>query len=230
MQVATAADSQAAGAPAPQMAASSSADAAPESAVSVSPIYPGSHPYLHRIVPADAGPQPLDAGQKFELSLRSSISAMSFGSAFISAGWSHLNDSRPHYGSDRAGFGERLGAAKLKATSESIFSYGFWASTFREDPHYYVMGPTHPVLHRAVYSATRVFVTRKDSGGTGVNWAKLFGLASSNALVNTYYPDVDQGFRSSITGYGTNIATSAATNEIDEFLPDLLKLVRHNKK
>jgi hypothetical protein len=195
----------------------------------VSPIYPNSHPYIHRIVPPDLGPQPLSAGQKFELSLRSSVSAISFGSAFISAGWSHLNNSRPHYGSDRAGFGERLGAAKLKASTESLFSYGLWASAFHEDPHYYVMGSSHPITHRAFYSATRVLITRKDSGGTGVNWAKLVGLACSNALVNTYYPDVDRGARSSATAYATNIATTAATNEISEFLPDLLKAIRHKK-
>src|SRR5947207_12569932 len=98
---------QAAAQPAsPQMASSSStatSSDAPASTAAVSPVYPGSHPYLHRIVPPDTGPQPLTSGQKFELSLRSSISAMSFGSAFISAGWSHLNNSRPHYGSDRAG-------------------------------------------------------------------------------------------------------------------------------
>ena len=154
---------------------------------------------------------------------------MSFGSSFISAGWSHLNNSRPHYGSDRAGFGERLGAAKLKASSESLLSYGLWASAFREDPHYYVMGPTHPVMNRAVYSATRVFITRKDSGSTGVNWSKLIGLACSNALVNTYYPDVDRGIRSSATAFATNIGTTAATNELNEFLPDVLKAVRHKK-
>ena len=218
--------------PGPQIASSSSAEArsdAPASTAPVSPVYPGRHPYIHRIVPEDLGPQPLTSGQKFELSLRSSISAMSFGSAFISAGWSHLNNSRPHYGSDRAGFGERLGAAKLKASSESFFSYGLWASAFHEDPHYYVMGPSHSIAHRALYAATRVIITRKDSGGSSVNYAKLVGLASSNALVNAYYPETDRGFRPTITAYGTNLLTTAATAQIDEFLPQLIKAVRHKK-
>jgi hypothetical protein len=215
--------------PASSSSAASASSDSPVAPSPVSPIYPGRHPYIHRIVPPDVGPQPLTGGQKFELSLRSSISVMSFGSAFISAGWSHLNNSRPHYGSDRAGFGERLGAAKLKASSESFFSYGLWATVFREDPHYYVMGPTHSIGHRALYAATRVVITRKDSGGTGVNYAKLFGVASSNALVNTYYPDTDRGFRPSITAYGTNLLTTAATNQIDEFLPQLIKAVRHKK-
>lgn len=215
-----------------QLASSTSASSpsdAPVATAPVSPIYPGHHPFIHRIVPPDAGPQPLSAGQKFELSMRSSISAMSFASSFISAGLDHLDNSRPHYGTDRAGFGERLGASKLKSTSDSIFSYGLWASALHEDPHYYIMGPSHSVGHRVVYSATRVFITRKDSGGTGVNFAKLLGLASSNALVNAYYPDRDQGFQKSLTAFATNIGTTAATNQIDEFLPQLIKAVRHRK-
>jgi len=66
--------------------------------------------------------------------------------------------------------------------------------------------------------------------GTSIASAsKLFGVASSNALVNTYYPDTDRGFRPSITAYGTNLLTTAATNQIDEFLPQLIKAVRHKK-
>ena len=232
---------QAAAQPEGPQLASSSADApaastpadnagnAPAATAPVSPIYPGSHPYYHRVIKPDMGPQPLSSGQKFGLATRASISGMSFASNFISAGWSHLNNSRPHYGSDKGAFGERLGAAKLKQTGENFLSYGIWASAFHEDPHYYIMGPTHPIKNRAFYAATRVFITRKDSGGTGVNYAKLVGLACSNALVNTYYPDRDRGLKASVTAYGTNLLTTAAITELDEFLPDVLHLVHHKK-
>jgi len=212
--------------------ASTSADSAanaPAVTAPVSPIYPSSHPYYHRIIKPGMGPQPLSSEQKFGLAARASISGMSFASNFISAGWSHLNDSRPHYGSDRAGFGERLGAAKLKQTGENFFSYGIFASAFHQDPHYYIMGPSHSVKERAVYSATRVFITRTDDGGTGVNWSKLVGLACSNALVNAYYPDRDRGIKPSVTAYANNLLTTAAVLELDEFLPDVIHAV-HKKK
>jgi hypothetical protein len=216
----------------PQLASTSADNTANAPAVTqpVSPIYPGSHPYYHRVIKPGMGPQPLSSGQKFGLAARASISGMSFASNFISAGWSHVTDGRPHYGTDRAGFGERLGAAKLKQTGENFLSYAIWASAFQEDPHYYAMGPSHPIKNRAVYAATRVFITRKDSGGTGINFAKLIGLACSNALVNAYYPDRDRGAKESATAYGTNILTTAATTELDEFLPDVIKVVHHKKK
>jgi hypothetical protein len=214
----------------PQLASSSAPDdptSAGRSTAPASPIYPGSHPYYHRVVKPGMGPQPMTSGQKFGLAARASISGMSFGSNFISAGWSHLENGRPHYGSDKGAFGERLGAAKLKQTGENFFSYALWASVFHEDPHYYIMGSQHSVKERALYAGTRVFITRKDSGGTGVNWAKLVGLACSNALVNAYYPDRDRGAKASATAYANNIGTTAALTELDEFLPDLIHAVHH---
>ena len=152
---------------------------------------------------------------------------MSFFSPFISAGWGQLNGSRPHYGTDRGAFGERLGAAKVKQVSENFMSYGFWASAFSEDPHYYRMGPSHSIKERALYSGSRVFITRRDNGSTGLNFAKLVGLACSNALTNAYYPDQDRGATANATAFATNIGTSALTLELNEFLPDVIHAVHH---
>jgi hypothetical protein len=191
-----------------------------------------SKPFLHRTVPAGEGLQPLTAGQKFELSFRSRFSAGAFAGALFGAGWSQLNNSRPHYGSDRGAFGERLGAAELKQTSESFFSSGLYAAAFHEDPHYYVMGSGqgHSVAHRVIYAATRVVVTRTDGGGTSVNFAKLAGLASSNALANTYYPVQDRAVSKTVTGFATNLGTSALSFELNEFLPDVMHAVLHRHR
>lgn len=175
------------------------------------------------------GPQPLTAGQKFHLALRSPYSLVGFGTNIITTGESHLADSRPHYGTDKAGYGERLGAAEIKSIDESFFSYGLFAALFHDDPHYYIMGPSHSIKQRAVYSGSRIVLTRKDSGGTGVNWPKLLGLAAAGALTNAYYPESDRAFSKSLTAYFSNLGTSAATLELNEFLPDVLKSVRHKK-
>jgi hypothetical protein len=224
---------QAAIAPAGTQIASSSADNAgttPAVTAPVSPMYPTSHPYLHRIVKPGMGPQPLTAGQKFNLALRSPYSLVSFGTNIVTSGESHLADSRPHYGTDKAGYGERLGAAELKTIDETFFSYGLYAALFHDDPHYYIMGSSHGVKERAIYSASRIVLTRKDNGNTGVNWPKLLGLASAGALTNAYYPDRDRGVSKTLTAYFSNLGTSAATLELNEFLPDVMKSVRHKKK
>ena len=189
-----------------------------------------SQPYLHRVVRAGAGPQPLTSKEKFELSFRSRFSYGAFGSALFGAGERHLFNSRPHYGTDSGGFGERLGAAELKQATESFFSYGLYASAFHEDPHYYRMGPQTSYVRRGLYSASRVVLTRTDSGRTSINWAKLAGMASATALTYTYYPDRDRSVGESFAAYGSSLASSALTLELHEFMPDVIALIRHRKK
>ncbi len=207
------------------------ADAAGDSAAGV--VSPGGmgepRPFLHRVVPAGDGPQPLSAEQKFEMSFRSRLAFGAIGSAIFGAGERQLFNSRPHYGTDSGAFGERLGAAELKQVTESFFSYGLYASAFHEDPHYYVMGPGpgHGIVHRAVYSASRVLLTRSDDGGTSVNWAKLAGMGSATALTNAYYPPQDRGVGETMSAYGSSLASSVLTLELHEFVPDLMHAIRH---
>lgn len=210
--------------------AAASTDVGGASAAAVAPSQAEqSRPFLHRVVPAGEGPQPLTAPQKFEMSFRSRVGFGAIGSSIFGAGERQLFNSRPHYGTDSGAFGERLGAAELKQVTESFFSYGLFAATFHQDPHYYVMGPGpgHSVLHRAVYSATRIVLTRTDDGGTGANWSKLAGMASATALTNTYYPPQDRGFSQTMSAYGSSLATSVLTLELHEFVPDLKRAVLH---
>lgn len=189
-----------------------------------------SRPFLHRVVPAGDGPQDLTAPQKFEMSFRSRIGFGAIGSSIFGAGERQLFNSRPHYGTNSGAFGERLGAAELKQVSESFFSYGLYASAFHEDPHYYVMGAGHGIAHRAIYSATRIVVTRTDSGGSSINWAKLAGMGSATVLTNAYYPPADRGVTQTLSAYGSSLATSVLTLELHEFMPDVMRLLHHKRQ
>lgn len=201
-----------------------------EASVSMPPARPVSGPFLHRVVPPGLGPQPLTSDQKFEMSIRSRASFGALGSSIFGAGERQLFNSRPHYGTDSGAFGERLGAAELKQVTESFFSYGLYASAFHEDPHYYVMGRGHSIVHRAVYSATRVVLTRTDAGGTGINWAKLAGMGSATALTNAYYPPQDRGVGETFSAYGASLASSMLTLELHEFVPDLKRAILHRHR
>lgn len=191
-----------------------------------------SKPFMHRVVPAGLGPQPLTSEQKIRLSLQSRISLGGVGSSILSAGEQQLFNSRPHYGTDSGAFGQRLGAAELKQVTESFFSYGVYAAAFHEDPHYYVMGPGpgHTVVHRAIYSASRAVLTSTDEGNTSINWAKLAGEATAVGLTNTYYPREDSGFADTMGAYGSSLAGTVLGLELHEFLPDLVRLAFHRHK
>jgi hypothetical protein len=183
----------------------------------------------HRVIRSGIIVPPLTSSEKLKLSIRSATSLTAFGSALFGAGTRHLTDSRPHYGTDKAGFGERLGAASLKQASEEVLSYGVYASLFREDPHYYVLGQTCNcgIKDRAIYSATRVFITRTDAGGTSINWAKMAGVASSSALTLTYYPERDRDVADTLSGIGVSLGMSMVSNEMHEFIGDVMSKIRH---
>lgn len=168
-------------------------------------------------IKAGQAAQPLSAADKLVMGFRKQVALGALASWTASAGFSHLLDNRPHYGTDSAGYGERLGAAALRDTSQSVFYYGVYSNLFRQDPRYYVLGPQHHFQHRAVYAASRVVITRKDKGGTAVNWSLLSGIASSAALANAYYPSRDQSVRRTATGILTSLALRAGTQELREF-------------
>lgn len=173
--------------------------------------------------------QPLTSREKFIFSIRNQTRPMSPVNWIVSAGLSHLRDGRPHYGTDSGAFGERLGAAALKQSTQSVLVFGVFASAFHEDPRYYRLGSSHPFMKRAVYAASRILITRTDSGQPSINWARICGMAGSAAITNVYYPERDTGLNPTLRSYGDSFVTGAATNELREFMADAIAMIRRKR-
>lgn len=215
---------------APQPTFSTSAAEAPEPAVTETVALRRKQPSKYRlVVRSDEVVPPLTSGDKLKLSIISRLTPQDVAATVYSAGYSHLRDSDPHYGTDKGAFGERLGALAIKQTTQSVSSYGVYAAAFHQDPRYYVMGPRESVTRRAVYSASRLLVARTDSGHDAVNWPKLAGIATATALTNLYYPQQDRGLGESLQSFGISLGTSVLTNELHEFVGDAVRMVRPNR-
>jgi hypothetical protein len=184
---------------------------------------------FHRIIQPGEFGQPLNSFDKFKLSLMSRLTMSDVVSTGFSAGWSQMLDTAPHYGTDKAAFGERLGALALKQTTQSILNYGIYASLLHDDPRYYVMGPQRSVGARAFYSASRLLITQTDDGRAAINWPKFAGIASAIALTDVYYPKRDHGFENGSRAFGMSLESSILNNEIHEFFDDSLRLLRHDR-
>ena len=182
-----------------------------------------------RTVHPDQIAGPLSAGDKIELSLLSRFTFTDLASTALASGISQARQTRPHYGSDSGAYGERLGAAALKQTTQSLFSYGIFAAAFHDDPRYYIKGRDYSVGRRALYAATRLVVTRKDDGTAVANWPKLLGAASSNALTNAYYPQEDRGAQNFGKLFGASMYGAVINNEVHEFLGDIVHSIFHKK-
>ncbi len=174
-------------------------------------------------IPSDWKAQHLTAGEKVKAGLTDLYSFQTVASWFLSAGWEQLLNGEPNYGTDKGAFGERLGAAALRGTSQNVFSEIVLAPLLHEDARYYVEGPKYGLVHRTVYAVTRPFVTRNDEGRPTANIALLAGYAGAAALTPTYYPEINRNFKDVATVYGGGIGGAALGFFITEFSQDTLR-------
>jgi len=186
-------------------------------------------PLSTKYIPAGWTAQRLTADDKVVLGLKDSISPFSFLGIIFSAGYSHLTNGQPNYGTDRGAFGERLGATAIRDTSESLFTDTIFAPMLHEDPRYYVEGPQYNFFHRVIYAATRPIITRTDSGKESLNGALLLGYASASAISYAYYPAINQNFKDTAATFGGSLAGAAIGDFVSEFSDEVL-IKLHLKK
>ncbi len=158
-------------------------------------------------------------------SVRDSYSPFSIGGEVISAGYSHLTNGTPNYGSDGNAFAQRFGAAVARGTSQNLFAEGAMAAILHEDPRYYQLGSSKPFLKRVVYAATRPLITRTDGGKATPNLALLTGYLGAAALTKVYYPPPNQSFSETLITYGGSIGGAAIGDEVSEFLSNTLSFL-----
>ncbi len=135
---------------------------------------------------------PMQAKQKFKLSLRSMVDPVSFLSVAGIAGAEQYRNIFPAYGSGIEGYGKRYGAALANHASSSLLSRAVFPSIFHQDPRYFYKG-TGSVRSRMLYAISAAFMTRGDDGRWEPNYSHLMGSFSAAAISNFYYPRTDRG-------------------------------------
>jgi hypothetical protein len=149
------------------------------------------------------------------------------GGAF--AGLSQLTNSDPSYGQGVKGYAKRLAANYADQAMGNMMTEGFFPVMLHEDPRYRRIGPTRgSVRYRTWYAATRVFVTRTDSGGTRFNYSEWLGNATGVAISNTYHPD-ERNWSDNTTKLLTQVGTDAISQVLKEFWPDIKHKFFHKK-
>ncbi len=164
---------------------------------------------------------------KLQFSLREEINPLALFDGALSAGYDQLTDGDPKYGSDSGAFGERFGAAMLRQTTNRIMGDGVYAAAFRQDPRYYRIAKGS-ILHRGLGSVRQTFVRRTGSDGhPGFNYSGILGIASSSVTTLGYYPEKSANGSVVARSFGTSIATNAGAKLLLEFVPDVIRIIRH---
>ncbi len=166
--------------------------------------------------------EPMSVRDKVLGGFKSSASLYSAVGWITSAGYEHVLNSSPNYGTNSEAFAQRFGAAVARGVSEGVFSNSLFAPIFREDPRYYIMGPGHSFFKRLVYAGTRSIITRTDSGKTSPNFSLIAGNAAGSALTIVYYPSINTTTTEVLSTWGTSLGGSALGFVVDEFIVDVL--------
>lgn len=125
------------------------------------------------------------------------------------------------------GWGKRFGAT-LADTESRRFIQGFvLSSLLHQEPRYFLSGRSS-FLGRAWYAATRVLVTKGDSGLSEFNSSELLGALATSSLQNAYYPSRSRTLDGTMSRFTGALGSDAASNLLHEFAPDLKRIFRRH--
>lgn len=174
-------------------------------------------------------PTRLTPRQKLEIVVKDTIDPYTIGFTGLTAGIGQATNEPSGYGQGAAGYGKRFGASYADQASVGFFGSFLFASLFHEDPRYYRQG-SGPWKRRLAHALIRPVVTYKDSNGRTFNWCGILGSLVASGLSNAYYPESDQGVGKTFSRFALGIPSSMIDHMVDEFGPDVQRMIAPKKR
>lgn len=183
----------------------------------------------YRTADANVPFSPLTSRQKMAIAAKDSFDYPLIGLGAIYAGLYQLTDSHPQFGQGVKGYFHRFGTSYADQAIGNMLAEGILPSAFKEDPRYFRVGRASgkTVKARIWYAASRIFVTRTDTGARSVNFAELVGTATAAGIGLSYYSD-SRNVQDYFQNAGTGLATDAFSQVLKELWPDV-KQWYHNR-
>jgi hypothetical protein len=179
-----------------------------------------------RAVSAGALPPPPTSKEAFQMATQNSFDYSSFVFVGFTSLFAEAENSHPNLGSGLSGFWAYYWRGFVDKTDGNYLVYWALPTLLHEDERYYAMGEG-PILKRAVYAATRVFVTPNYHGHNTFNAAELLGRAMAQGVSTTYYPASDRTAGELVSKWGYAVMRDSLTNVFREFWPDIAVHVLH---
>lgn len=171
---------------------------------------------------------PLSAKQKFAVVTRSAFDYVEYPWYGALAGISQAENSEPSYGQGTEGYAKRYGTEFADGTIENFWTSAIIPCVLHQDPRFYQM-PSGSFSHRATYAASRIVVTRGDSGHHEFNISEIFGsLIAATISTYSYHPRSERTISNASSVWGSQVGYDTITIEVKEFWPDIQKKLRRH--
>jgi hypothetical protein len=162
---------------------------------------------------------PITDKQKFIIGLKDSFDYPLVLVGAATAGLGQLTNGNSSFGQGLVGYAHRFATGYADQVIGNMMTESIYPSILREDPRYFRRG-YGSVWSRTWYAATRVFVTRTDSGGTRFNFSEVVGNATAVGIANSYYPD-GRTVGDNLGRLGEQIGIDSVSQVLKEFWPDV---------
>ena len=129
----------------------------------------------------------IPAKTKFRLSMKTMSDPVTISFIGVIALLGQARNSDPSYGQGLQGYGKRYGTAFADAGIGTLMTTSVFPTVLHQDPRYFQLG-TGGAWHRAMYSVSRIFVTRSDGGELQFNYSEIVGNAVAAGISNAYRP------------------------------------------
>jgi len=171
--------------------------------------------------------QPVTSSQKFIIGLKDSFDWPVYITGGLFAALYQLENQNPSFGQGMKGYARRYGTALGDQIIGNMMTESIMPALLHQDPRYFRIGSRGgSVLHRMGYAASRIFISRTDSGGRQFNYSEWLGNGAAVAISNAYYPDT-RTVGNNIERLGIACATDAFSQVGKEFWPDVKRRLFH---
>jgi hypothetical protein len=109
--------------------------------------------------------------------------------------------------------------------SSTFFDKYLYPSLRKQDPRYYP-STSGSFMGRAADAASRIFVTRNDSGKRKLNTSYFLGALTSVAIHTAYRPYWARSTSATFNNFGSTIGSGAGINLFREFGPGIRQMVK----
>jgi len=182
----------------------------------------GVMPDFGTVQPAESH-APLTLKQKWDLMIKGTIDPFNLVNSAMTAAFAQEGNQTPRYGEGRAAYGERFGAAVADGASQSVLGGVVFAQMLHQDPRYFRLGPEVGILHRALYSVSRLMIVRTEAGKDTFNSSGMLGAVGGIGISNLYYPSASIRSRVMAERLATSFTGVVSGHVMAEFVPDLEK-------
>jgi hypothetical protein len=169
--------------------------------------------------------QPPSQAEKFRTFVDEARSPLTFGAAGVNAGIMRETELGRFSSGRQASLMGLYKGVLIQKESGAFFSKYLYPALLKQDPRYYPSN-SGSFLGRVTYAASRIIITRNDSGKRTFNTSYFLGVLTSVAISTAYRPYWTRSTSATFNTLGSTIGSDAGINLLHEFEPGIRQIVK----